>query len=150
MPIERRPNQRGEGQQPFGGGKNAPQPDERPVHGPPQADSRNRVGNPSQLAPVPLEEQGDLGSENNPQPAAERERLKQALQNRWNAVNSGEADSLGGPFTDLEWSVLNDVAYESRRADVQANRIERRRLKSMLGKQEFNRRRRRHELDDIY
>jgi DNA-binding Xre family transcriptional regulator len=42
MSIERRPAQPDEGQQPFGGEKNAPQREEHPIHGPPEWVGRDR------------------------------------------------------------------------------------------------------------
>ena len=139
MPIERQPIQPGEGQQPFGGAKNKPQTNERPIHGPPATE-------PAEVGSVPAEQVSPARQELGVEIPANRtslddESLKQLLRDQMRAYNEGRAEDIGGPFSERERHLLGEISEEILREWARQRRIERGLLKSQLGKQEFNRRR---------
>lgn len=160
MSIERRPGQPDKGQQPFGGGQNEPQRDEQPIHGPPQqarsidgvGEDRSQAGLQRRADPEGAPE--PRGTETDParnlDAPSEDERLKEHLLDRVRAAEEGRIELSLGTLTYHEISVLNQIMHERYHVRITTQRIERNRLKSLLGKREFKKRRRRGEFGDLY
>lgn len=107
---------------------------------------------PAQVSPTPLEQVFPTPQKTESLPdraTLDNESLKHLLREQLHAYNEGQAEDLGGPFTEREDHLLMDVFMERHREWVNQRRIERRRLRSRLGKREFNRQRRRGELYEL-